>query len=162
MIKKEENGRQMKKRIRETTALRLTIEREKLTRDEKNIQKIFKVLEDCSIPCECLVIDADELSFAIRESEREKIGRLMVMLGQQLDEISISVNGEVTLLYVENEHMTCRGIGMIDSSLSLQNIDILMQRYFRSKDRFVIGVPAEAAKQAVGIIQEIIDSDYLL
>lgn len=150
----------MKNRIRETAALRITIEREKLTRDEKNTAKIFEILEECAIPCECLVIDADELSIAIRESERGKVGLLMATLGQQMEEVNVSINGEVTLLYVENEQMTCRGIGMIDSSLALQDIEIVMQRYFKSRDRFVIGVPAQEADRAMQIITGIIDAGY--
>lgn len=150
----------MKNRIRETAALRITIEREKLTRDEKNTAKIFEILEECAIPCECLVIDADELSIAIRESERGKVGLLMATLGQQMEEVNVSINGEVTLLYVENEQMTCRGIGMIDSSLALQDIEIVMQRYFKSRDRFVIGVPTQEADRAVQIITGIIDAGY--
>ena len=150
----------MKNRIRETAALRITIEREKLTRDEKNTAKIFEILEECAIPCVCLVIDADERSIAFRESERGKVGLLMATLGQQMEEVNVSINGEVTLLYVENEQMTCRGIGMIDSSLALQDIEIVMQRYFKSRDRFVIGVPAQEADRAVQIITGIIDAGY--
>ncbi len=84
----------------------------------------------------------------------------MATLGQQMEEVNVSINGEVTLLYVENEQMTCRGIGMIDSSLALQDIEIVMQRYFKSRDRFVIGVPAQEADRAVQIITGIIDAGY--
>ena len=49
----------MKNRIQKIDAFRITIERRKLARDKKSVQKIFEVLEDCGIPCECMAINID-------------------------------------------------------------------------------------------------------
>ena len=64
------------------------------------------------------------------------------------------------LLYLENGKMTSRRIGMIISSLSIQGIDIVMQRYLTCEDRLVIGIAPEDADQSIGIIREIVDGGY--
>ena len=50
--------------------------------------------------------------------------------------------------------------GMIVSSLSIQDIDINMQRYVRCEDRFVIGVSVEDVGRAHRIVRGLLDSDY--
>lgn len=150
----------MESRIQEITAVRITIERPKLARDEKSVQKIFEVLEKCHIPCECMAINIDWLAIVVRESERGKIDGFIQMLEQELSGTKISVNGEVRLLYLENGQLNSRRIGMITSSLSLQEIDIRMQRYLRCEDRLVIGVSAEDVERARQIIARITASDY--
>ncbi len=133
----------MESRIQEITAVRITIERPKLARDEKSVQKIFEVLEKCRIPCECMAINIDWLAIVVREAERGKIDGFIGMLEQELSGTRISINGDVMLLYLENGQLTSRRIGLIASSLSLQGVDIRMQRYLRCEDRLVIGVSAE-------------------
>ena len=150
----------MESRIREISAIRVTIGRAKLARDEKSVQKIFEVLEKCLIPCECMAINIDWLAIVIRKSEGGKINRFIAMLKEELDGTSIEVNGELRLLYIEQGHFTSRRIGIIVSSLSMQDIDINMQRYVRCEDRLVIGVSVEDVSRAHRIIRGILDADY--
>ncbi|WP_251205493.1 hypothetical protein [Acetatifactor aquisgranensis] len=150
----------MESRIREISAIRVTIGRAKLARDEKSVQKIFEVLEKCLIPCECMAINIDWLAIVIRKSEGGKINRFIAMLKEELDGTSIEVNGELRLLYIEQGHFTTRRIGIIVSSLSMQDIEINMQRYVRCEDRLVIGVSVEDVSRAHRIIRGILDADY--
>ena len=145
----------MENRIQKITAFRITIERRKLARDKKSIQKIFEVLEECKIPCECMAINIDWLAIVMRESERGKVSRFVAMLEQNLSQIDISIEGDIVLLYLENGKMTSRRIGMIISSLSIQGIDIVMQRYLTCEDRLVIGIAPENADESIRIIREV-------
>ncbi len=150
----------MESRIREISAIRVTIGRAKLARDEKSVQKIVEVLDKCLIPCECMAINIDWLAIVIRKSEGGKINRFIAMLKEELDGTSIEVNGELRLLYIEQGHFTTRRIGIIVSSLSMQDIEINMQRYVRCEDRLVIGVSVEDVSRAHRIIRGILDADY--
>ncbi|MCI9437816.1 MAG: hypothetical protein HFH85_11705 [Lachnospiraceae bacterium] len=150
----------MENRIQKITAFRITIERRKLARDKKSIQIIFEVLEECKIPCECMAINIDWLAIVIRKSERGKASRFIELLEERLSQIDISIEGDIVLLYLENGKMTSRRIGMIISSLSIQGIDIVMQRYLTCEDRLVIGIAPEDADQSIGIIREIVDGGY--
>ena len=150
----------MESRIREISAIRVTIGRAKLARDGKSVQKIFEVLEKCLIPCECMAINIDWLAIVLRKSESGKIDGFMAMLKEELDAITIDVNGEVRLLYIEQGRFTTRRIGIIVSSLSIQDIEINMQRYVRCEDRLVIGVPVEDVSRAHRIVRGILDADY--
>lgn len=150
----------MERRIQEITAIRVTIERAKLARDEKSVQKIFEVLERCRIPCECMAINIDWLAIVVRKAESGKLNHFILTLGQELSGTNISINGEVVLLYIEKGRLNSRRIGMIVTSLSLQDVEINMQRYLRCEDRLVIGVSAEDVGKAHRIIAQIIDSDY--
>lgn len=150
----------MKNRIQKIDAFRITIERRKLARDKKSIQIIFEVLEECKIPCECMAINIDWLAIVIRKSERGKASRFIELLEERLSQIDISIEGDIVLLYLENGKMTSRRIGMIISSLSIQGIDIVMQRYLTCEDRLVIGIAPEDADQSIGIIREIVDGGY--
>ncbi|MCM1222367.1 MAG: hypothetical protein NC548_48660 [Lachnospiraceae bacterium] len=148
----------MKEKIREVPAFRLTIDRDKLARDEKCIRKIFEVLEECRIPCECMALNIDSLSTAIRKTEQEKLGRFIPMLERELGQVHISIEDNVMLLCVESEEIKGRRIGMIVSSLSMQNIEIKMQRYLRCRNLFVVCVAADAVEQARQIIIEAVPS----
>ena len=150
----------MENRIQKITAFRITIERRKLARDKKSIQIIFEVLEECKIPCECMAINIDWLAIVIRKSERGKASRFIELLEERLSQIDISIEGDIVLLYLENGKMTSRRIGRIISSLSIQGIDIVMQRYLTCEDRLVIGIAPEDADQSIGIIREIVDGGY--
>lgn len=150
--------RRMDNRIREINAVRITIGRRKLARDRKSIQIIFQVLEEWGIPCECMAINIDWLAVVVREAVQEKVGGFMAELERRLSQVNISMGEEIVLFYLENWHVTSRGIGFIVTSLSLQNVDIIMQRYVRCEDRLVVGVPAEQAKEAGAILVEMMDS----
>lgn len=150
----------MESRIREITAIRVTIGRAKLARDEKSVQKIFEVLEKCAIPCECMAINIDWLAIVVRKTESGKINGFIAMLKEELEGTSIDVNGEVRLLYIEQGHFNTRRIGIIVSSLSMQDIDINMQRYVRCEDRLVIGVSVEDVSRAHRIVRGILDANY--
>lgn len=150
----------MNHNIRGISVFRITMEREKLAKDEKTIRKIFEMLEECGIPCECIAINIDWLAIVIRESEYGKFGAFAAMIGQKLDRINISIERRVVLLCVEGEQITSRGIGMIVSSLTMQNIEIKMHRYLQCHDRFMIGVASEASENAKRIITEIIGAHY--
>ena len=150
----------MESRIREISAIRVTIGRAKLARDGKSVQKIFEVLEKCLIPCECMAINIDWLAIVVRKSEGGKINGFIAMLKEELDAITIDVNGEVRLLYIEQGRFTTRRIGIIVSSLSIQDIEINMQRYVRCEDRLVIGVSLKDVSRAHRIVRGILDSDY--
>lgn len=150
----------MKNRIQKIDAFRITIERRKLARDEKSVQKIFKVLEECSIPCECMAINIDWLAIVMREAERWKVSRFVEQLSRELSNTDICINGKIVLLYLENGQMTSRRIGMLISSLAIQDVDIVMQRYIKCEDRLVIGTSAEDAERAQEIIKEVIASGY--
>ena len=63
-------------------------------------------------------------------------------------------------MYLENGQMTSRRIGMLISSLAIQDVDIVMQRYIKCEDRLVIGTSAEDAERAQEIIKEVIASGY--
>lgn len=150
----------MESRIQEITAVRVTIERAKLARDEKGVQKIFEVLERCTIPCECMAINIDWLAIVIRKIESGKISGFIELLGQELADTIISVNGEVKLLYIEQGQFNSRRIGILVSALSIQGIDITMQRYLECEDRLVIGVPVKDVGRARRIVAEILEADY--
>lgn len=148
----------MDNRIREINALRITIGRRKLARDKKSIQIIFQVLEECGIPCECMAINIDWLAVVVREAVGEKMDGFVAELERRLSQVDISKGEEIVLFYLENWHVTSRGIGFIVTSLSLQNVDIILQRYVRCEDRLVIGVSAEVAGEAGAILKEIMNS----
>lgn len=150
----------MVSRIREISAIRVTIGRAKLARDRKSVQKIFEVLEKCLIPCECMAINIDWLAIVVRKSESGKIDGFIAMLKEELEGTDIEVNGEVRLLYIEQGRFTTRRIGIIVSSLSIQDIEINMQRYVRCEDRLVIGVSVEDVSRAHRIVRGILDSGY--
>lgn len=150
----------MKNRIQKIDAFRITIERRKLARDKKSIQKIFQVLEDCGIPCECMAINIDWLAIVMREAELGKVNRFVEQLSRELSNTEICINGRIVLLYLENGQMTSRRIGMLISSLAIQDVDIIMQRYIKCEDRLVIGTSVEDARRAQEIIREVVDSDY--
>ena len=137
----------MESRIREISAIRVTIGRAKLARDERSVVKIFEVLEKCLIPCECMAINIDWLAIVVRKPESGKIDGFIAMLREELDATTIDVNGEVRLLYIEHGRFNTRRIGMIVSSLSIQ-------------DRFVIGVSVEDVGRAHRIVRGLLDSDY--
>ena len=138
----------MESRIREISAIRVTIGRAKLARDRKSVLKIFEVLEKCLIPCECMAINIDWLAIVVRKTESGKIDGFIAMLKQELDATTIDINGEVRLLYIEQGRFNTRRIGIIISSLSIQDIDINMQRYVRCEDRLVVGVAVEEVSRA--------------
>lgn len=150
----------MKDLIREVTVLRVTIEREKLAKDEKSIRKIFEILEECRIPCECMAINIDWLAVFVREAEHGKLKQCMFRLGQELDRINITIDKDVRMLCIEGGQMTPRGVGLIASGLTLQDIEIKMQRYLRCRDLFVVCVPAEEAAESRRIISELLTSDF--
>ncbi len=146
--------------IQEVTAFRIIIEREKLAQDEKSVQLIFEILEKYGIPCECLTIHIDSLTIVVRNSEYEKCSRCLDILEQRLSRMSISLDRDVVLLCIERQQITCRDIGMIISSLTMQNIEIKMHRYFQCQGHFIIGVPMTMVEKARGIVTEIIDANY--
>ena len=150
----------MENRIQRIDAVRITIERRKLARDEKSIRKIFEVLEECRITCECMAINIDWLAIVVRKAEYGKIKRFVEMLVQELSQTDISIDGEIVLLYLEKGQMTSRRIGMVVSTLSIQGIDIVLQRYIKCEDRLVIGVPPEVGNEALRMIREIVDTGY--
>lgn len=150
----------MESRIREISAIRVTIGRPKLARDRKSVLKIFEVLEKCLIPCECMAINIDWLAIVVRISEGGRIDGFIAMLKEALAGTSIEVNGEVRLLYIERGQFTSRRIGIIVSSLSMQDIEINMQRYVRCEDRLVIGVSVEDVSKAHRIVRAILESGY--
>lgn len=150
----------MENKIQKIDAFRITIERRKLARDKKSIQKIFAVLEECRIPCECMAINIDWLAIVMREAERGKVSRFVEQLSRNMSKTDITINGKVVLLYLENGHIDSRRIGMLISSLAIQDIDIVMQRYIKCEDRLVIGTTVEDAERAQAIIREVVDSGY--
>ncbi len=150
----------MESRIREISAIRVTIGRAKLARDRKSVMKIFEVLEECRIPCECMAINIDWLAIVVRKSESGKIDGFIAMLEKELSGTSIEVNGEVRLLYIEQGHFNTRRIGILISSLSIEDIEINMQRYVRCEDRLVIGVSVADVSRSHRIVRGILDADY--
>ncbi len=148
----------MNNRIREINAVRITIGRRKLARDKKSIQIIFQVLEECGIPCECMAINIDWLAVVVREAVREKVDGFMAELERRLSQVDVSMGEEIVLFYLEDWQVTSRGIGFIVTSLSLQDVDIVMQRYVRCEDRLVVGVPAGQAREAGAILKEMMEA----
>lgn len=144
----------MESNIREVEAFRLTIERDKLARDEKSIQKIFEVLEDCRIPCECMALNIDSLAVAVRKSEQEKLDGFILQLERALGRFRIVIEEDIVLVCVESERIRGRGIGMIVSSLAMQNIEIRMQRYLRCRNLFVVCVSADMVEKTRQVILE--------
>ena len=122
--------------------------------------KIFEVLEKCLIPCECMAINIDWLAIVVRKSESGKIDGFIAMLEEELSGTSIEVNGEVRLLYIEQGHFNTRRIGILISSLSIEDIEINMQRYVRCEDRLVIGVSVADVRRSHRIVRGILDADY--
>lgn len=147
-------------KIREITALRVTMERDKLARDEESIQIILETLEECGISYDCITIHIDRLSIVIKESEYDKLVKCMVSLGQKLGGMNFSIDKDIMLLYIEREHLTCRGISMIVNGLTMQDIEMKMQRYLRCRNRFIIGVSTDMVEKAKQVITEIIAMGY--
>lgn len=104
----------MVQEIQEISGFRITIEREKLARDPDSMRKVFETLEECGLSCECMALNLDWLSIVVRESEKGKLSRFMLVLGQRLSRIDISIDGEVAILYIEGSQITSRGIGIVD------------------------------------------------
>ena len=150
----------MEEKIREFTALRVTMERDKLANDEKSIQKILGTLEQYGISYDCITIHVDQLVFVIRESDYPRLGQCMPLLEESLGRIDISIDRDVILLCIEGRQLTWRGISMIVNCLTMQNVDVKMQRYFKSRDRFIIGIALEEAEKAKQVISEIIDANF--
>ena len=151
----------MRDLIREVMVLRVTIEREKLAKDEKSIRKIFQVLEECRVPCECMAINIDWLAVYVRQAENGKLKRCMLRLGQELDRINITIDRDVRMLCIEGRQMTPRDVDMIASGLTMQDIEIKMQRYLRCRDLFVVCVSAGEAEESRRIISELLVSDLV-
>ena len=151
----------MRDLIREVMVLRVTIEREKLAKDEKSIRKIFQVLEECRVPCECMAINIDWLAVYVRQAENGKLKRCMLRLGQELDRINITIDRDVRMLCIEGRQMTPQDVGMIASGLTMQDIEIKMQRYLRCRDLFVVCVSAGEAEESRRIISELLVSDLV-
>lgn len=150
----------MENQIQKIDAFRITIGRRKLARDEKSVRKIFEVLEACRIPCECMAINIDWLAIVVRKSERGKVEPFVRSLEEELSNTDIDIEGDIVLLYLENGHMTSRRIGMLISTLSMQGVDILLQRYIKCEDRLVIGVSPEDGEAALQMIQEMAHTGY--
>lgn len=150
----------MEKKIQEVRALRIIFEGEKLADDEKSTPLIFQTLEECGISCECLTLHIDRLAIVVRDSDYEKCGRCLELLKQRQSQLNIFIDRDVMLLCMEGGHFACRGIGMIVSSLTMQNVEIKMHRYLQCRDHFIIAVPMDAVEKARGIIAEIIDAGY--
>ena len=151
----------MRDLIREVMVLRVTIEREKLAKDEKSIRKIFQVLEECRVPCECMALNIVWLAVYVRQAENGKLKRCMLRLGQELDRINITIDRDVRMLCIEGRQMTPRDVGMIASGLTMQDIEIKMQRYLRCRDLFVVCVSAGEAEESRRIISELLVSDLV-
>ena len=107
-----------------------------------------------------MAINIDWLAIVVRKAEYGKIKRFVEMLVQELSQTDISIDGEIVLLYLEKGQMTSRRIGMVVSTLSIQGIDIVLQRYIKCEDRLVIGVPPEVGNEALRMIREIVDTGY--
>lgn len=152
----------MESRIQEIAAVRVTVGREKLVRDDRSVRKIFEVLERCTIPCECMAVNVDCFAIVVRKAEQGKIDSFIEMLGQELAGTAVSIDGEIRLLYIERGQFSSRRIGLLVSALSMQGVDIHMQRYIRCEDRFVVGVPVEDVDRARQIVEEVLVSDYSL
>lgn len=150
----------MEEKIREFTALRVTMERDKLANDEKSIQKILGTLEEYGISYDCITIHVDQLVFVIRESDYTRLGQCVTLLEESLGRIDISIDRDVILLCIEGKKLTWRGISMIVSCLTMRDVDVKMQRYFKSRDRFIIGIALEEAERARQVISEVIDADF--
>ena len=147
----------MESRIREISAIRVTIGRAKLARDRKSVLKIFEVLEKCLIPCECMAINIDWLAIIIREAEYGKLSGFLILLRQELSRVNTFIEKDMMLLCMVGEQIKSRDIGMITSSLIMQGVEIKMQRYLQCRDRFMVCVAAAAAVQAKQIVAEIMD-----
>ena len=148
----------MKNEIRKIPVFRITIEREKLAKDKKNVCRIFELLETCGIPCECIAINIDWLAVIIRESELGKSNRFLILLRQTLSRINVSIDRDMVLLCMVGEQMSSRGIGMVTSSLIMQGIEIKMQRYLQCRDRFMVCVAAGEEDRVGQIMAEVMES----
>lgn len=150
----------MENKIREITALRVTMEREKLAKDEKSIRIILEALEECGISYDCITIHIDRLAIVIKESEQGKFTGCMELLRLRLGQVNITIDRDIMLLYIEREMLTCREISLIVNSLTMEDIEMKMQRFLRCRNRFIIGVSMEEAKRARQVIGDIITLDY--
>jgi len=146
------------KRIWEVPAFRMTIELDKLARDEKKIKKVFELLEECRIPCECMALNIDSLSTAVRKSEQGKMEGFEALLKRELGQVNILTEDNVVLLCVENELLKGRKIGMIVSSLSMRDIEIKMQRYLCYRNLLMVCVAVDKVECARQIILETLAS----
>lgn len=151
-------GLAMNNRIWEVPAFRMTIELDKLARDEKKIKKVFEILEECRIPCECMALNIDSLSTAVRKSEQDKIEGFEKQLKGQLGQVDIVTEDGVALLCVESRLLRGRRIGMIVSSLSMQDIEIKMQRYLLYKNLLMVCVAMDKVERAREIIVEALET----
>lgn len=145
----------MEEIIREFPALRVTMERDKLANDEKSIQKILGILEENGISYDCITIHVDQLVFLIREADAPRLHQCMAELGKGMELMDISMDRDVVMLCIEGKRLTWRSISMIVNCLTMQNIDVKMQRYFKSRDRFILGIALEEAEKARQVISEI-------
>lgn len=149
----------MEDKIKEITALRVTLEREKLARDEKSIQMILEELEACGISYDCITIHIDQFAIVIKASEYGKLVKCVVALGQRLGRINVFIDRDIMLLYIEEKLLTCRRISMIVNGLTMQDIEMKMQRYLRCRNRFIIGVSVDMVAEARRVIAKMLDME---
>lgn len=134
------------------------MEREKLAKDMKSIVTIFSLLEEENISCECVAVNIDWICVMIRETAHERLFGYLQKVANTLSGVNISVEENIVLLELEDENFDCRTVGLLMSSLSMNQIDVKILRETQKKHKLVIGLRKEEVKSALNIMTDTMNS----
>lgn len=134
------------------------MEREKLAKDMKSIVTIFSLLEEENISCECVAVNIDWICVMIRETAHERLFGYLQKVANTLSGVNISVEENIVLLELEEENFDCRTVGLLMSSLSMNQIDVKILRETQKKHKLVIGLRKEEVKSALNIVTDTMNS----
>lgn len=134
------------------------MEREKLAKDMKSIVTIFSLLEEENISCECVAVNIDWICVMIRETAHERLFGYLQKVANTLSGVNISVEENIVLLELEDENFDCRTVGLLMSSLSMNQIDVKILRETQKKHKLVIGLRKEEVKSALNIVTDTMNS----
>lgn len=142
-------------KVRELNVFTVRLEKEKLAKDAKTLIKIFAILEELSIPVECVAINIDWFAVTMRMEQKSKMVEYMAKVTREIRGMNIILGDEFKILSMEEDEFNTRRIGMYLSFLELQGIDILMCRQIKNNQKLVFGFKKEQFERAKEIIQSV-------
>ncbi|MDC7302279.1 hypothetical protein [Agathobacter ruminis] len=144
-------------RIRELPVFSVKIEREKIAKNAKVIIRIFALLEEAGVPCECIAINIDWISVTILQEYRSRIPQFLWAVGKELKGTNVILDNEFLLLCVEGITFTSRRVGYFMTSLMFNGVYPHIMRQMNSNKKLVVGVDYECKDTAIRIIRELVD-----
>ncbi|MBE5890782.1 MAG: hypothetical protein E7282_07405 [Lachnospiraceae bacterium] len=140
--------------IRELPVFSVKIEREKIAKDAKAIIRIFQLLENEKIPCECIAINIDWISITILQTFRKNFPGFLYHLGLEFDGINVIMDNEFLLLSVEGVEFTSRKVGYYMTALMFHGIYPHIMRQMNDNRKLVVGIDTDCKDMAIKLIAE--------